>query len=180
MPENFENKQKKFDEVTTKALTSLAERISRRNMLARLGNFTLALMGASVIPLLPVDRVMRTANGQTTLGCGAWQLCGIYGRLCSNCNCPSGTAQSCPRCTHQGSEWQSCCPVRDGNNQPTGERRTVRYIDCCGQQGDPNCNGNANNCDSGQFCGNNTQPNWCGGAGGNAYHCTHFIVMNAC
>jgi hypothetical protein len=180
-----EVEENNFDKATARILDSFAQRIPRRSMLARVSKFTLTLLGVSVVPLLPLDRVVRSVEAQGS-GCGIWQLCGIWGRRCNTCACDAGTAQSCPKCTYQGTAWRTCCPVRTSSGALTGERRYVDYIDCCGQQGATSCNGNANTCDAAEFCqGNGMDPaeqqlNWCGGLGGGVYHCTHFIVGNAC
>ena len=173
--------ENRLDTVTAHALDSFAQSLSRRSMLARAGKFVISMLGISVVPLLPVDRIVRTAEAQTG-GCGAWQLCGIWGRLCNTCACPSGTLQTCPVCTHQGSLWRSCCTVLDSSGNPTPDgRRIIEYIDCCGQQGSPSCNGDASTCDAGQFCrgSEGSQPSWCGGAPG-MYHCTRYRVGGNC
>ena len=177
--------ENKYDRATARILDGFAQRVTRRSMLARVSKFALWVMGVSVVPLLPIDRVMRSVEAQGA-GCGIWQLCGIWGRRCNTCACTAGTVQSCPACTFQGTSWRTCCPVRDSSGNVTGERRYVDYIDCCGQQGSASCTGNANTCDASPFCNGNglepaePQPNWCGGVGGNVFHCTHFIVGNTC
>jgi methylamine dehydrogenase light chain len=177
--------ENKFDKATARVLDSFAQRVTRRSMLGRISKFTLTVMGVSVVPLLPLDRVVRSVEAQGS-GCQIWQLCGIWGRRCHTCACSSGTNQSCPKCTWQGGSWSSCCPVRTSGGTLTGERRTVQYIDCCGQQGSTSCNGDASTCHAAETCHGNdmdppqSQQNWCGGTGGNVYRCTHFIVHNPC
>ena len=174
----LDSKHNSFDDTTKDVMHRLSARLSRRSLLDRLGRATLYVLGASVVPLLPIDRVLRSANGQELVGCSDWQLCGIGGRLCNSCTCGTANNQACPACTNQGSLWTACCPVLTGTGQPTGERRTVEYIDCCGQNGDPQCTGDSNSCNSGTFCSNASVLNWCGQAG--QYKCTRFRVGNQC
>ena len=173
-----------FDAATARMLDGFSSRISRRSVISRLGKAALSALGVSVLPLLPTDRIVRTAEAQTG-GCHIWQLCGIWGRLCNTCRCCHGTVQACPSCTYQGSFWASCCPVRTAGGAFTGEYRTVKYTDCCGQQGSTSTNGDSTTCLSGQFCEGNGfeppegQPPWCDGAPGE-FRCTHYVVLSAC
>lgn len=183
-----ELRESNFDAATARVLNGLSQRVSRRSMIARVGKFAFGLLGVSLVPLLPLDRIVVTeANAQSGWGsgCKKWELCGIWGRLCNKCNCRCETgpgADECPSCTIKGQFWASCCNVRDANGNPTTSWLTVKYIDCCGQRGDQS----SASCATGQFCQGNTvdpptpQRNWCMGAGGDDYKCTRYQVLTSC
>lgn len=179
-----EFEENRFDRTTALVLDGFSRRISRRSMLVRTGRFAFSLLGVSLLPLLPVDRIVRMVEAQSG-GCGIWELCGMWGRLCNSCQCCGGTVQACPGCTYQGGFWATCCPVRTSNGTFTGEYRNVKYSDCCGQQGNPNTKGNSNTCLAGEFCRGNgidppqSQPSWCDGAPGE-FRCTHYVVLGTC
>lgn len=179
----FEENKFDFDATTTRVLEGFSQRVSRRSMITRVGKLALSLLGVSAFPLLPFDRVMRSAKAQSGT-CAQWHLCGINGRLCNSCTCAAGTVQSCPRCTYQGALWRMCCPVRvNGDGAPTGEWKTVEYIDCCGQQGTCTPTNNAGSCDGGTICSNNPGSGlWCQASGapvpGKQYHCTHARILD--
>lgn len=96
---------------------------SRRSAIVRVGKMCLKALGISMLPLLPVDRIVREADAQSN-PCSSWFLCAIYGRLCGAANCSCGTTNSCPSCATSGSFWQKCCQYGSGYS-------TVQYIDCC-------------------------------------------------
>ncbi len=182
-----DNRERSFDAVTSRVLSGFAQRVSRRSMIARLGRLAIGLAGVSAVPLLPLDRIVPEveAQGGWGSGCKKWQLCGIWGRLCTNCGCRCETgpaATECPSCTYRGHYWASCCNVRDSAGNPTPSWMTVKYVDCCGQRGSQS---NAN-CLNGQFCQGNgvdppqAQPNWCQGAPNTTYICTRYVVLSAC
>jgi len=179
-----EFEENRFDRTTALVLDGFSQRVSRRSMLVRVGKFVFSILGVSALPLLPVDRIVRMVEAQGS-GCHKWQLCGIWGRLCTTCSCCAGTQQFCPRCTYQGGFWATCCPVRTATGELTGEYRNVKYTDCCGQQGTIANNGDSASCLTGEFCQGNGfeppvgQPIWCDGAPG-AYRCTHYQVFGIC
>jgi hypothetical protein len=181
---NHELEETRFDAGAAHVLEGFSRRVSRRSMISRLGKAALTALGVSVVPLLPLDRIMRTAEAQGT-DCNLWQLCGIWGYRCTRCRCCEGTQQVCPRCMYEGHFWATCCPMRSSDGTFLGKYMTVKYTDCCGQQGSVSVNGDANSCDGGEFChGNNFDPpvrqdSWCAPAPG-PYHCTHFTVFSEC
>jgi hypothetical protein len=182
-----ESEENGIDRAATLLLTNFSQRFSRRSVLVRAGRIAFSILGVSVIPLLPVDRIVPTAQAQDDgPDCHKWQLCGMWGRLCRACRCCGTTQQFCPGCTYQGSSyWATCCPVRTASGEPTGEYRNVKYTDCCGQQGTVEANGDSHSCDSGPFCHGNgydppeSQISWCGGAPG-GFRCTHWQVLGVC
>ena len=184
-----ELRESNFDAATSRVLNGLSQRVSRRSMIARVGKFAFGLLGVSLVPLLPLDRIVpeveAAAQGGWGTGCRKWQLCGIWGRLCGNCGCRCETgpgADECPSCTIKGHYWATCCNVRDASGNPTPDWMNVKYTDCCGQRGDQS----SANCTTGEFCqGNGVDPpvrqrNWCMGAGGDDYKCTRYVVLGSC
>src|SRR6201999_469104 len=92
-----------IDRLFEKSSRALAQRTSRRSLIAALGQ---VLTGAALIPLLPVDR-SRAADQKPKAAkasddpqsCDYWKYCAIDGFLCSCCggssnSCPPGTAPS--------------------------------------------------------------------------------------
>lgn len=112
-----------LDTFVEKFLRERGRTISRRGILARLGKFSLGILGVSLLPNLPLDRTFVVeAQGD----CCYWPLCGINGYLCS----PGGaTGNSCPSGTTVGpTYWSKCCT----NGELCGEGgTTVDYWDCC-------------------------------------------------
>lgn len=164
--------ESKFDIAAGRFLDGFAQRVSRRGILARLGKFALTLLGLTLVPNLPLNRVcVVEAQNPSGASCDSdWRLCGIYGNLCKACCGGSASKTSCPSCTTRGSSWSRCC--RD----PNGNCKWVSYFDCCGGGSD------AANC-KGTWCQGNcggSEPNWCGGAGGNVYRCTIVSVGGSC
>src|SRR6185312_10930757 len=92
-----------IDRLFEKSSRALAQRTSRRSLLAALGQ---VLTGAALIPLLPIDRSARAdtppADGHAKadkaavddpISCDYWKYCAVDGFLCSCCG---GSANSCP------------------------------------------------------------------------------------
>lgn len=88
-------------------LTNLSQRLSRRGMFARVGQFVLRASGILLLPLLPIDRRF-TAEAQSS-GCAAFEWCGLCGNKC-NFSCCSGVTNGCPSCLQRGHfAWTKCC-----------------------------------------------------------------------
>src|SRR5262249_61095853 len=91
-----------IDRLVEQASRQLARRTSRRNVLARLG---LALVGGSMMPLLPVaraaddgrpsvpDDAQLSGEAGDPKSCNYWRHCAIDGFLCSCCG---GSQRACP------------------------------------------------------------------------------------
>ncbi len=96
---------------------------------------------------------------QSAPSCSDPQYCHLHGNACACCG---GTDASCPGGTEIGHYWSFCC-----------SGRTIYFTDCCGRGA--TCNSAA--C---PWCDNSSQPNWCGGAGGNKYVCTMAEDKGSC
>jgi hypothetical protein len=122
------DKETKIDIATGRFLESFSQGISRRGVIARLGQFALSMLGLSLIPTLPLDRTF-VADAQT-VGCTDWRVCGLCGNLCTDCCGGSGSLTGCPSCTRRGHYgWTMCCPG------PDCQGRMIEYWDCCGTYG---------------------------------------------
>lgn len=134
-------------------LDQIGQSSSRRGFLARVGKFMLALGGASVITVLPVEVLTKEAEAAI---CAGAMFCGMCGTKCC-LSAPCGGGPGCPPGTSVGGYWSRCCP--DGNRW--------RYQDCCG--GSASC-GHCGTCTN-----NCPQPTWCSGLG--AYKCTRVVYI---
>lgn len=137
-------------------LDQFGQLTSRRGFIARVGRFVVAVLGAGVVSVLPMDPVAQNADAVT---CGGI-FCGMCGRqCCSSAPCGGGT-YSCPPGTTAGGYWTRCCP-------PGGGGTRYRYQDCCGGSAScGHCTWCSDNCD---------QPAWCSGLG--AYKCTKVVSL---
>jgi hypothetical protein len=116
------SQQESFEERTVPLLVEWSQRISRRRLLSRVGNFALKAAGVSLLPLLPADRAFAQ------FGCSSdWQTCGMHGFLCKACCNQGASYASCPQCTNQGGAWEGCC-----RPDPCAPRVLILYYDCCG------------------------------------------------
>lgn len=166
-----------LDERATQHTRGLAQRTSRRGFLGRLGA---ALVGASLLPLLPVARAATgEARGDQSapneLGddqsCDYWRYCALGGTLCTCCG---GSVNSCP----PGAEPSPISWVGTCRNPVDGKDYLISYNDCCGKAVCRRC-----------FCHRAErdlpvyQPAkandilWCFGTESNAYHCTVAVVL---
>ena len=147
------------------ALRALYVASSRRSLLVKIGRGVLKAVGISMLPLLPIGRIVTPAQAQGSV-CTTWFLCGIYGRVC-NCSSCGGTLLVCPSCASQDSGyWQACCEDGHGSTWP------VNYYDCCTT--DSTC---VSNCAQCTFCTNGgEEPPWCGGL---QYACTVATTLDS-
>ncbi len=151
----------------------LAERTSRKGFLAQAGSLALKVAGVTLLPLLPIDRIVRDAEGICSFGvepgCGDWQLCGICGNVCcNNSGCNNGSKYRCPTCTSREGMWCLCCDAPDGNSYE------IKYYDCCETSGQTNCEG----CENCTYCCPRYQPKaWCYGKD---YRCTIVVTGSRC
>jgi methylamine dehydrogenase light chain len=167
-----------LDEFFEDSARSLARRTSRRSALAGLGSL---LLGASVVPLLPVARGAETRPGATPAGgavdaadpgdpasCDYWRHCAIDGFLCACCGgsqsiCPPGTDMSLIT-------WIGTC-----HNPGDNTDYVISYNDCCGKSSCGRCFCNRNEGDSSLFQpGKSNDYNWCSGnsKANIPYHCS--------
>src|ERR1044072_9095494 len=103
-----------LDVVCEKSARLLAQRTSRRSLLASLGR---VLTGVALLPLLPIDRTARAQTPATPgpvahptadeQNCQYWKYCAIDGFLCACCG---GTSTSCPPGTQKSPiTWIGTC-----------------------------------------------------------------------
>lgn len=112
----------------------VAQRTSRRSFLAHLSR---GLLGAAIIPLLPVSRVVGDAGAfdfgdnkpaSDPESCNYWRHCALDGIPCGQCGgsnseCPPGTIMS-------PTSWVGTCM------DPTDQKEyIIGYRDCCGKEG---------------------------------------------
>ncbi len=162
---------------------SLAQRTSRRSLLAGLGRI---LTGAALLPLLPVDRASRASAATPARGgpaahsskvnndprsCEYWRYCAIDGFLCSCCggsehSCPPGTAPS-------PITWIGTC------HNPNDDRNyLVSYNDCCGKASCGSCDCNRNEREKPMYLpSRNNDLNWCMANQGASYHCSVSVIV---
>jgi methylamine dehydrogenase light chain len=145
-----------FDRMMESASRHIAQRSSRRSVLARLGT---ALIGGALLPMLPVDRSGRmklahanefARNAQTSdpTACNYWRYCSSDGYLCECCG---GTYNVCP-----AGSYQDCCG-KDSCGQCA----------CLGTEGEmPTYRPELNN-----------DIVWCFGAPSMVYHCSSQVVI---
>lgn len=114
----------------------IAERSSRRGVLARIGKVVLGAAGASVLPALPVRRAAAQEDEETIdftgtdpTSCNYWRYCNMGGRLCADCE--GGGITTCPPGTTLGVEyWVGCC-----TDPVSGKTYLTANYDCCGKSG---------------------------------------------
>jgi hypothetical protein len=162
-----EDENHPLDLNVAKVLGDFAQTTSRRGMLAVAGRTLLKILGISLLPLLPVDRIF--AQNQNCSD--DWQYCWQWGAFCAAC-CGSSKPYilSCPKCLYAGSSWSHCCCAP---SCPSGKGYTVSYTDCCGLV--PGYTQQAANACEGAWCkrAGVGQPYWCGSEFNSAtYRCT--------
>ncbi|MPZ88821.1 MAG: amine dehydrogenase [Nitriliruptorales bacterium] len=118
----------------------LADRSSRRGMLARFAKIAVAAAGVSVLPALPVSRIATAQEeeeedetfdytGTDPTDCNYWRYCNMGGRMCTTC--AGGGVVTCPPGTTLGVEyWVGCC-----EDPETGRTYLIANYDCCGKSG---------------------------------------------
>ena len=153
---------------------SLAQRTSRRSLLATLGQL---LAGAALLPLLPIDRSSRANAAEAPPGpespenCQYWKYCAIDGYLCSCCG---GSSTSCPPGTSSSPiTWIGTC------HNP-GDKRDyiVSYNDCCGKTSCGNCECNRNEREKPMYRpSRNNDLNWCMANADSNYHCSVSVIL---
>ncbi|MGH7908091.1 MAG: methylamine dehydrogenase light chain [Candidatus Binataceae bacterium] len=164
-----------MDNLVESVSRTLATRTSRRGVLGLVGK---AIIGAAIVPLLPVSRAAaRTEAAEipgaegNPLSCDYWRYCGLDGLICGCCG---GSATECPPGTFSSpTGWVGTC-----RNPKDGKDYIVAYRDCCGKNLCSRC-----------MCENNqgdmpiyrTQADntvfWCFGSKSFVVNCTTSVVL---
>ena len=166
-----------LDQLAERSSRKLAQRASRRSLLAGLGTL---LVGAGSIPLLPVARAGEPAGqpkksdipekGDPT-SCDYWRYCAIDGYLCSCCG---GTVNSCP----PGTEMSPITWIGTCRNPIDGKNYVVSYNDCCGKSNCGNCLCNRNEGDLPIYRPDKSNDfNWCLGTKSALYNCSTAVIV---
>ncbi len=171
-----------FDHITEIISRKFAQRSSRRGLLTALGT---ALLGGSVLPLLPVARAAAD-NGypgvaaQTTgnpedpgdpTSCDYWRHCAIDGFLCSCCG---GKQYACP----PGTEMSPMTWIGTCRNPADGKDYIISYNDCCGRTSCSRCLCNRNEADKPLYRAfSNNDTNWCLGTESTVYSCSTAVII---
>jgi len=154
---------------------TLAQRTSRRSLLAGLGQ---VVTGAAVLPLLPIDRSQRAEAAtpkqpvsDDPTSCEYWKYCAIDGFLCSCCG---GSSNSCPPGTQPSPiTWIGTC-----HNPVDNRDYIVSYNDCCGKTSCGSCNCNRNEREKPMYrLSLNNDVNWCMANSNVNYHCSVSVVL---
>jgi methylamine dehydrogenase light chain len=164
-----------LDSVAERSTRSLSRRTSRRSILGSLGTM---LLGASVLPLLPVARGAKAAeaggNSSNPAGvndpssCEYWRHCAIDGFACSCCG---GSQSACP----PGTEMSLVTWVGTCHNPADGKSYAISYNDCCGKSPCGRCLCNRNERDTPLYVPfQSNDYNWCSGSSKTniPYHCS--------
>ena len=169
-----------LDSLTESSTRSVSRRTSRRSLLGSLGA---VLMGASVLPLLPVARGVKAAESKPPAGkaaanddpssCDYWRHCAIDGFLC---NCCGGSQSACP----PGTEMSLVTWVGTCHNPADGKDYAISYNDCCGKSACGQCFCNRNERDTPLYVPfQSNDYNWCAGStkANIPYHCSTARVV---
>jgi methylamine dehydrogenase light chain len=162
-----------LDRFAERGARGLAQRLSRRSFLARLGAW---LLGAAALPLLPVRRASAQEPARETpegdpSGCKYWRHCAIDGFLCECCG---GSASACP----PGTEMSPVTWVGTCKNPSDGRDYLISYNDCCGKGWCGRCFCNRNEGDRPIYYPHRSNDiNWCAGTSTNVYHCSTALVL---
>ena len=160
-----------LDRGTAAASRKLARGQSRRGVLARLGTL---LVGASVLPLLPVSRAFG-AEGLSEIGdpqsCDNRRYCALGGTMCSCCG---GSMTQCP----PGAEPSPVTWVGTCKNPVDDKDYLISYNDCCGKAVCARCGCHRTERDKPvYFPSKSNDILWCFGTESHAYHCTVALVL---
>jgi len=163
-----------LDDTVVQSSRGLAQRSSRRHFLGRLGSL---LVGASVLPLLPVARTFAAdqTSGLQEMGdpesCDYWRYCALGGTLCTCCG---GSVTSCP----PGAEPSPISWVGTCRNPVDGKDYLISYNDCCGKATCTRCFCHRSERDLPVYSPSKANDIlWCFGTKSHAYHCTVAVVL---
>jgi len=168
-----------MDALVERLPRTVAQRSSRRGFLAYLGKI---ILGSMVLPLLPVERVVRSADAQMSYGeragdpndplsCDYWRYCGFDGNLCGCCG---GSASECPPGTIMSpTSWVGTC------KDPTdGKEYIIAYRDCCGKDWCGRCMCNHNKGEMPIYRPQlNNSIDWCFGSSSYVVNCTTAVKL---
>ena len=158
-----------FDDFFETKTRRVAQSMSRRSALTRLGNLLVGT--ALVLPVLPFDRVGSHAHaapkkGEDDTACDYWRYCALDGFVCTCCG---GTVSSCP----PGTEVSKVTWVGTCRNPANGRDYLISYNDCCGATMCGQCFCNRNERERPAYrMGVHNDINWCMSNTSNTYHCT--------
>ncbi len=163
-----------MDELIERLTRRMAQRTSRRGMLSLLASL---IVGGIALPLLPVERISRRADGAQSSepgdpeSCDYWRYCGFDGNLCGCCGgsvteCPPGTIMS-------PTSWVGTCRHPGDNKE-----YIIAYRDCCGKEMCGRCSCHNNKGDMPIY---RTQldnaVDWCFGASSYIVNCTTAVRL---
>lgn len=167
------SKNSRFDRMFETSSRSLAARTSRRSFLGKLGG---AMLGATLLPLLPVARFGEAEAAEdkkdrpdwnNPKSCDYWAYCSIGGGLCACCG---GTSDKCPPGTSASAiAWVGTC-----RNPGDGKSYVMSYHDCCGTTGCYECACHREEGSTARYrLQRSPYVNWCyGGSEPTGYNCT--------
>ena len=160
-----------IDQTAKEHTTRLAQRLSRRSFLSRLG---MMLAGVASLPLLPVSRsfaqesISEIGDDQS---CDYWRYCALDGTLCTCCG---GTLTSCP----PGSQPSPITWVGTCRNPVDNLDYLISYNDCCGKASCGRCGCHRTERETPvYFPANSGMILWCFGVEDPTYHCTVAVVL---
>lgn len=147
----------------------------RRSFLSRLGQ---AMVGATVVPMLPFDRFgeahaasMSGRQDTDPASCDYWRYCALSGRLCECCG---GSPTMCPPGTEVSKvSWIGTC-----ENPADARNYLVSYNDCCGKVSCDQCRcANHERDKPGYRMGLNSGISWCMANDASTVHCTVAAIV---
>ncbi len=169
--------EKLLDQWMERSGRRLAQRLSRRGFVAKLG---VLLVGGTALPLLPVARAAADSarpepDATTPEGdpesCDYWRHCAIDGFACSCCG---GTQTACP----PGAELSAVTWIGTCRNPADDRNYVISYNDCCAKSPCGRCICNRNEGDRPMYQpAKSNDINWCQSASSNMYHCTLAVVL---
>ena len=170
-----------IDHLFEKSSRALAQRTSRRSLLAVLGQ---VLTGCRADPVA-AHRSLRprgrsagaprrpkrpSPRRDDPKSCDYWKYCAVDGFLCACCG---GSSNSCPPGTTPSPiTWIGTC-----HNPGDGRDYIVSYNDCCGKVSCGNCECNRNEREKPMYRpSRNNDLNWCMANADSNYHCSVSVI----
>jgi methylamine dehydrogenase light chain len=174
-----------FDRLFERVARGLAQRTSRRSVLARAGTL---LVGGAALPLLPVARAVAQGRAEDARlpmpdegklegavgdpkSCEYWRHCAIDGFLCACCG---GSQNTCP----PGTEMSPVTWIGTCRNPADGKDYVISYNDCCGQSLCMRCRCTRTEGEKPVYIApKNNDLLWCFGTESRAVHCSVAVVL---